>query len=226
MDHDRDHNGMVLRGGEDLDHHENKLGGCCEQCGQESCRCCPSCHQKQCTCCGEDFTVLEGRDLATTVISALTPCVDSIRDIYTQFGARPYTVSLVWTRWSSGTRGRGVEEVVAIIPVLPTPKVQDLAALSRDVLEVGTDEVGNIRVSEISPRFNEDELLGRGSDGTPIPGDQSFYWEVYFPRPSSAGVRRRFTPKGVPNYAPTKFQWWIDLEKAYEDRSRGGDVRG
>ncbi len=173
----------------------------------------------------QGFTQLNG-DISQTVIASLTPCVDKIRDLYTQLGARPYHVNLVHTQWSGGERGVGVEEVIDECPILPTPRVADLSAVNKQLLSVGLEEAGDIRVSEISPRFTEDQLMGISEDGTPVPGDQNFYWEIFFPRADGPGVRRRFTPKAVPNYNPTRFQWWIDLVKAYEDRTRQGDPAG
>lgn len=189
------------------------MAGCnCNHCGFNPCRCCGS------------FTVLTGAEYGHTLIQSLTGCVDSIRDIKTCLGARPYQVSLLWTRWSGGERGVGVEELVRRELLLPTPKIADLTSLRLDLQPIGIDEVGVLRVSEISPRFNEDFLVGRDDVGHPIPVDVNFFWEIFFPRPpvGAPGVRRRFTPKSAPTYNPTQFQWSIDLLKASEDRVRSG----
>lgn len=184
------------------------------------------CSQSACACCGRDFTVLKGPQIDHTVIASLTPCVDQIRDIYTQFGARPYTVSLIWTRWSGGQRGIGVEEVAELEQILPTPKIGPLTAIDTNVSPVGTEELGNIRLSEISPRYTEDRLNGISSDGTQTPEDQNFYYEVVYLRADGPGVRRRFTPSGTPSYDPLKFQWVVNLSKQYDDRARNQDPDG
>jgi hypothetical protein len=184
------------------------------------------CESKPCACCGQAFTTLAGTQIDNVVIPSLTGCVDQIRDIYTQFGARPYRVYLVRTQWSSGSRGVGVETVIREDAILPTPKVADISAMSLEVSAIGTEELGRIRVSEISPRFTEDQLNGLDEDGSGVPSDQSFYWEVNYFRVDGSGVRRRFTPVSAPNYNPTKFQWWIDLTRQYEIRSRNGDPNG
>ncbi len=93
-------------------------------------------------------------------------------------------------------------------------------------MSIGSEEMGGIRISEISPRFTEDQLIGSANDGTPVPSDMNFYYEVFFPRAKGPGARRRFTVNGAPNYNPTRFQWWIDLQRAYEDRTRQGDPDG
>ena len=190
---------------------------------------CASCDFEPCQCCGGDFTVLEGRALERTLIAALAPCVDSIRDLYTCLGARPYQINLVWTRWSGGERGCGAEDLVAVHRLLPTPKVGDMTRMRKELSPIGLDEVGELYVSEISPRLNEDLLMGMSlvvPDGCAIPKDVNFYWEVFFPRADGAGSRRRYVPKSAPSLNATRFQWTIELLKASEDRTRLGEVRG
>ena len=189
---------------------------------------CQTCEFDPCECCGDDFTVLEGDALDTTLISSLTGCVDSIRDLYTCMGARPYQVNLIWTRWSGGSRGVGAEDIVAVHRVLPTPKVDELTRIRRDLTRVGLAEAGTLRVSEISPRFTEDTLVGNDlvvEPGGEFPKDVQFYWEIFFPRSNVSGLRRRFTPRSAPSLNPTAFQWKIDLLRASEDRTRAGDLR-
>lgn len=180
-----------------------------------------------CGLCGaKDFTQVEDVIGIGTVIDSLTPLVDCLRDLQTQLGARQYEVSLVWTQWTGGERGTGAESVVKVLPLLPTPMVSNLDdGLRRELQMIGMEEVGNIRIRELSPRFNEDLLLGQAVVvplGARIPADMSFYWEVFFPRVGSAGVRRRFQPKSAPNKTPTNFEWSIELVKVSEDRGRDG----
>jgi hypothetical protein len=163
--------------------------------------------------------------MSQSLIASLAPCIDQLRDVATQLGARPYQVLLVWTRWAGGERGVGVEEIIRTEALLPTPKIADVAGLSRALQPIGIDEVGSVTVTEISTRYTEDFLLGLGVGGTPIPEDQNFFWEVHYPRPDGGGVRRRFTPKSAPSYSATRFQWSITLLRASEDRTRAGMLR-
>jgi len=173
------------------------------------------------------FSVLDGEALTKTVIARLNPVADILRDLKTKpLGARPYQVKLVWTRWSGGERGVGVEEVFAEMLLLPTPASDRLTSLATVVQSIGSDDQGQFTVSEISPRYTEDQLLGRLNDGTPVPDDQNFYWEVYYPRRHEPGVRRRFVPSSPPDYHATRFEWTIRLTKASEDRSRSGEPLG
>ncbi len=185
---------------------------CCSSCGSAS----------ACSC---DPTVLVGPAIAHTLAASLVPTVDCIRDLYTCMGVRPYTVALIWTQWSDGRRGEGTEGVIREEALLPTPKVAELS-LKREVQSIGVEETGTTRVSEISASYSEDFLLGRGPNGERIPADQSFYWEVRYPQVNGKGVRRRYTVEGSPTLDSMKFQWVVSLQKASEDRTRSGNVRG
>jgi len=186
---------------------------------------CGTCGFTPCKCCDGDFTVLDPSNIQKTLVASLTGCVDSIRDIYTCLGARTYTVSMIRTRWSGGSRGVGVEEVLEETMILPTPKISTLTALSTEQLSIGEEEIGAMQLSEVSARFTEDDLTGISMDGTPIPNDQNFYYEVQFPQPDGSAKRRRYSPDSAPNYDPLKFQWELSLVKIYEDRTRAGAPR-
>jgi len=175
---------------------------------------------------GRPFTVFaEGQQFAGTVVQRLIPYADIVRDIATRLGARPYLVYLVWTQWSGGERGIGVEEVVRIEPLLPTPLIGVLNTVNETITPIGALEAGNLKVTEISPRYSEDYLNGRDEDGSPLPVDQNFYWEVFFPRTDGKpGERRRFVMKSVASYQGTDFEWTVELTRAIQDRTRSGDV--
>lgn len=181
------------------------------------------CGFKPCRC-GGSFTDLSGMQIDQTLVRSLVPCVDAIRDIYTCFGARAYEVVLVHTKWTGGERGVGQEEVVSEEKILPTPKVSSLAELDTVLEAIGEQEMGSLRISEISGRFTEAFLTGR-RDGRPIPDDENFYWEVRFLGVDGSVTRRRFSPDSAPNYEPLKFQWVIVLTRTVQDRTDDGQVR-
>lgn len=138
-----------------------------------------------------------------------------------------YEVALIRTRWTGGERGVGVEEVTSDVAVLPTPKISDLSGLQAQNYSVGMLEVGTLTVSEISPRYSEDELVGNYAGGAAIPLDENFYWEVRSQAsPGEMGERRRFTCVSAPGLDPLRFQWTIHLVRAQQDRSRSGEPRG
>lgn len=158
--------------------------------------------------------------LGKTLLDGLVCTIDQVRDLHTTFGERRYQVSLVWTRWSGGERGIGQETVITVLNLLPTPKVSDVSQVRRDVQSFGTEEMGELKISEISMTYSENLLVGKGMVGDgPIPLDVSFYWEVYNP---AAGLRRRFIPKSAPNINPSNFEWVISLVRASGDRDSEG----
>lgn len=178
------------------------------------------------TCCGvSDFTQLDS--LCGTLAGDLFCAVDDIRDIATQLGTRPYIVSLVWTRWSRGKTGTGVEEVVLVERLLPTPKIPDLEPLDTEVLAIGTEEIGSISVNEISPRYTEDFLKGIVAGNPRLAGNGiEFFWEVQLLKDvGRPGMRRRFTMIDTPSYDTTKLQWSVRLKRAYQNRTQGGIPR-
>lgn len=189
------------------------------------CRLCCSKGLSKCLC-HEKFTKLSGFEIDCTLVSSLTPVADCIRDLATQLGARPYRVSLIWTRWSGGERGIGAEDTVRVEEILPTPKCAPLSSLKLELTEIGLLEAGTIRVTQISARYTEDFLMGKSGIGEEIPRDQNFYYEVEFLRSDGPGPRRRFIPVNVNSYNPLSFDWTIDLIRAAEDRTRNMESRG
>lgn len=177
-------------------------------------------------CSGEGFTVLSPLQQQGTLIAGLVPCADTIRDLKTSLGARPYRVALVRTRWSGTERGVGVEEVTSDEPILPTPKVSALTALQATVQSNGLDELGQIQVTEISARYTENCLRGLGPLGEAPEDNEQFYWEIAFPQTNGADLRRRFALSSAPTLDAVNFQWRATLVKTGEDRARNGDPQG
>ncbi len=158
------------------------------------------------------------------IVGALGGCVDSIRDIYTQLGARTYEVWLVWTKWAGGERGAGEEYVYRTLKLEPTPLIGDLTAVDKQPTEIGLTEVGPVKVSEISTRYEEHLLTGSYSQGgvmRPVPKDESFYWEIVSAL-ATPPIRRRFFPASAPNKESLAFQWTIELVRAHADRTPAG----
>ena len=156
--------------------------------------------------------------------------VDLTRDLKARLGKRPYVVRIVRVRWEAspaviGPRGRGAEVLVGK-PFLiePTPLVSDLSNLRLVIQSIGQIEVGELRVSEISARYTEDQLGLRPAGGGQLPSNEEAFWEVEFPV-SSPGEKRRFGTVGVPNFNPT-MGWTVNLVSARRRRSRDGSPGG
>lgn len=190
----------------------------CAGCGKASCTS-GSCLQDR----DQKFTTISGEFCSLT--QKMIPTVDRLRDLYTRFGARLYTVTMVHTRWTGGVRGVGQEVVVSEVTILPTPKVSDLSALSQLTTPIGSQETGTLRVSEISGCYSEEMLSGE-INGRQPDESENFFYEVTFLRPDGQpSDRRRFLP-GTPSYDALRFEWTVDLDRAYDNRTPYGEPSG
>lgn len=167
---------------------------------------------------------LEDFNYKDSMLGELQDCVDYIRQIPVDLGARPYRVFLVWTRWSGEDRGEGVESLVREEEILPVPKVQEISSVQLQLLDIGTDEQGSLQISQISPRYTENQLLGRHQDGSGVARNETFSWEVRLDKGDVSDLkkRRRFMIKGVPSFKADSLQWTVNLIRAGSDREHDG----
>ena len=172
----------------------------------------------------DGFTQFNAGMFSNTLAQKLVPVADRIRDIFTQFGTRPYLVRIIRTKWSGGKRGFGRESVLSDTAITPTPKVTDLAGITEILTPIGLEEQGSILVTEISGRFTEAILQGNDPVGNEPDVDENIFYEIEFPRPDGS-VRRRFGIRAAPTFKPTQLQWMITLEKQDENRDGIGDPR-
>ena len=165
---------------------------------------------------------MTANDYRQTLIASLVPCIDSIRGINADMGLRRYRVFLVKTRFSGATRGMGVEQVVSEEEVLPMPKIEPFTGLNLVMMTVGTDEAGDVRASEISLKYDENKLLGRGPSGEGLGPNERFYWELQNIAEGESW-RRRFVMRGVPASDPGRMMWSVILTRAGQhDRAVNG----
>lgn len=154
---------------------------------------------------------------------ALDGCLDDLRQIAVDLGARPYRVFLVRTRWSGEERGEGVETVISEEELLPVPKVEAMSPINRSLMDGGIDEVGGLQITEISPRYTEQQLLGYSSLGQQVPQNETFSWEITLMRgDDEVHTRRRFLVQGTPSYQAEELQWSVRLTRAGSDRTDDG----
>lgn len=174
---------------------------------------------------GPKFTQLNGMDLSRTLARKLISTVDTLRDLNTRLGFRPYEIRMVRTKWSGGERGVGQEFVVFDEPILPTPLLMGLDGVTRIVQPVGLDEVGACQVTQISGRYAEGFLTGNDADGNPLDLDVQYYFEIVFPTPGSVSdgaPRRRFYASTAPTYDASRFEWRVNLQRSHSDRRNDG----
>jgi len=153
-------------------------------------------------------------------------CLDELRQLAAELGARPYRVFLVQTIWSGARRGQGVERIKTEVEILPTPKVDPMTGINLQLQAVGLDEVGGLQITEIPPRYQENALRGLGPNGEALAPNEEFFWEVSLSRGDSESKRRRrFQIQGVPSYHAADggaLQWHVRLLRAGTDREADG----
>ncbi len=156
-----------------------------------------------------------------TLTEQMGPVVDEIRQLYTDFGQRPYRVFSVRYRWTGGADGLGRPELVEEVEFLPTPRV-DGDTLRTEMKAAGEDEAGYVTLSEISPRYTEDEVRSMTFCGTMPDGNLAFIEVRMDARDGSAPVRRRLTVADVPWRDAENFQWSASAYIQEEARGRDG----
>lgn len=163
----------------------------------------------------------------SSLVEELGETVDSIRQIATDLGARPYRVFLITTEWTGEEIGEGIERVASEVEILPTPKVSPITALSKSLTQAGLIEQGELRVTGISTSFKEWELRGVQQDGKDLPDNRQFFYEMRMDArsPTAETLRRRFALSKVPFYDAERVQWVVELKKAAEDRMSTGDLQ-
>lgn len=170
---------------------------------------------------GEENDPIPGCQYRASVGVTLQQSVDSIRRIAHEFGLRPYHVALVWTR-----RDRNqVFQEVRRLELVPA-KVSSLSeGLANRLAASGYRPDGAVRVSKVSPRqVNEDMLRGHWR-GKPPAQDEEFFFEVYREPACAEGDtprRHRFTLGSVPYLDGAKFGWDFVLVDQEVPRSPAG----
>ena len=170
-------------------------------------------------------------EVPQTLAGKLVSVVDRLRQIPAKFGIRPYRVFLVHIRWSGQRIGEGNPEEISRCEITPIPRVTEMSSTTEVLRSIGLTEEGTLSVDRISPRFTEDDLMGRTPDlqdpELPRTGldNVEFRWEVAENRPSlPASVRRAYKPSAVPSLSRDGFQWKVLLVKTDYDAGRQGSL--
>lgn len=163
------------------------------------------------------------RDPASSLVESFGSVVDEMRQIATDLGVRPYRLFSVVIQWSGGERGRGKPTVVSETEFLPTPVVY-LGSTGREATTGGGILRGEARVTELSPRYTEEDLNAL-FHVNPLGKNQEGFLEVVLDERMGKAIRRRFVRKGTPQYEADKFQWVCKLLAQDQPRQRDGRVR-
>jgi len=158
-----------------------------------------------------------GRSLAEEFGEA----VDEMRQLHVDAGMRPYRVFVVTLEWPSGEIGRGEPRVKRETELLPTPVV-DLRPTTTYIRSAGRVERGGAKLSEVSPRYTEEEIAGLFECSATL---QSFV-EVTVDSRDGNAKRRRFGVVGAPWRDADAFDWKVKLTTEDEARTKAGKVKG
>jgi hypothetical protein len=158
-----------------------------------------------------------------SLVEQLGAVVDDIRQIARDpaIGLVPYTVHAVRLRWTGGQVGRGEAETVLDLPLLPTPMVNGLGDTARELKEGGSIERGDIRVTEVSPRYTEDELISYFGQTD----DEEGFLEVRIDERDGDTKRRRYVISRPPERRADLLDWKLVCRRQDGDRQRDGSRR-
>lgn len=94
------------------------------------------------------------------VDSLVVDVIDGLRgDLHPQFGVRPFHVWTVLREWSGETQGEGDYTDVEV-ELEPQPRVWNWTGYRWDLTKAGLDDIGEIKVTEVSLSNTYAELTG------------------------------------------------------------------
>lgn len=99
--------------------------------------------------------------LGTNLVDELVgDVVDSLRDdLHTEFGVRAFRVYTVRRAWTGRRVGEGRKTDV-VTEITPQPAVHRWDGFELELAQCGLDEIGEVRLSEVSLTYTYDELTG------------------------------------------------------------------
>lgn len=132
-----------------------------------------------------DIKPLTPGQLGKTLVDQLSPMVQELRQLATDFGLRRYRVFVVREQWSGARRGEGDATVSQQVELLPTPKVEGVANVRKSASEGGQHQQGVVTVSKIAMHsaytgrvgYTEDDLLGNAVS-RPLADNERVYYLV------------------------------------------------
>lgn len=155
-----------------------------------------------------------------SLVETLGGVADDLRQLYTDFGLRPYRMFSVVYRWTGGEVGRGEPLVISTEEFLPTPNVSPRGVRGA-LREAGLVERGDVTVTQISPRYTEDQVRTL-FHCLPLPPGLEGFIEVTVDSRDGESPRRRFTVIGVPARDADRFEWVATMTRQDASRLRDG----
>lgn len=187
---------------------------------------------------------LRPEEAKRSLAQRLGPRVDRVRQLATRFGIRPLRVFLVWTKSQGAVAGRGDEEIIARVELLPTPRVSNITSIARRPWSGGQLPEGTTLVDRISSSFTADNLSGLAIPSEPVrprvmnqrvggtalvpntdPQVDFFYEIVEDGRGDDPSRRLRYRLYAEPARDAGMVQWSVLLESASDPLDRAGKSR-
>lgn len=98
--------------------------------------------------------------LGNNLIDQLLPMVDSLRGtLHPMFGVRPFRVYAVLRTWAGEMVGEG-DFTDIVTEITPQPLLQQWDAYRWQMLSIGTNEDGMVKMTEVSLSYTYAELTG------------------------------------------------------------------
>lgn len=143
-------------------------------------------------------------DPTVLVDSLVTDVIDGLRgELHPAFGVRAYRVFTVLESWTGPSIGQGTKSV-SETEIDPQPFVEVWNGLRFDLAECGIDEVGEVRLREVSLTYTEAELVGP----TPLPTNQR--WLIKISEAHGQANRDRYFVHTKPPYVDReKDMGWV-----------------
>ncbi len=160
-------------------------------------------------------------DPERSLVEELGDVADDLRQLNTDLGMRPYRVFAVVIEWTGKEEGRGDPKIVVEQELLPTPLVR-MRGLRLELKSAGKTDRGYLEISELSPRYTEDQLQ-RSFHVKPLTEAHEAFYEIrQDARDGAEPVRRRFVLRSVPERDVENFQWVIRVFAQNQARDRKG----
>ena len=164
--------------------------------------------------------VVCGQSMEPSLVDELGEVADDLRQLMTDFGARPYRMFSVIVSWDGGEVGRGTQRILRETELLPTPYI-DMSVLRYNVVSGGRSDSGSTKVLEISPRYTEFELEEMFPRELAL-HEQAFLEVRMDGRDGAKPLRHRFAVVGLPARDATGFQFTMAVSIQFEERTPDG----
>lgn len=157
-----------------------------------------------------------------SLVDDLGEVVDDLRQMFTDFGARPYRIFCVVVSWSGEEVGRGTQSLLRETELLPTPYI-DMSAIRYQAVSGGRSDTGQTTIYEISPRYTEAEIKEMFPRDLAL-NEQAFVEVRMDGRDGKDPLRHRFTVTGMPARDATGFQYTCQVTIQFEERTPQGQL--